>query len=184
MGTPYRPVVLDAYTDEVKDIYSLGEREAHRLGHPRIDSDHLVMGIIAQRHNLAADYLTKHGLTYARLPELSEQVAGNVAHRVCFDGHDIDDTRPSLEVLNILQLGRLLIVRENRAAADRRFATPLHLLQAILLRTTQNPQMQQLLYSPGKGGHQVRPGVKLLLANGVDIDELTSQIAAEPRSWF
>jgi ATP-dependent Clp protease ATP-binding subunit ClpA len=184
MTTPYRPAILDAYTDEVKGSYTLAEREAHRLGHPLIESDHLVLGIIAQRNNMAADALTRHGLGYSRLQALSEQAGSLVEHRNCFDGHDIDDTRPSLEVLNILQLARLLVVRENPAAADRRLGTPRHLLQAILLTRTENPQMQRLLYAQGKADRKVRPGVKLLLKNGVDVESLYKEIAAEPHSWF
>ncbi|GAC1370867.1 MAG: hypothetical protein NVSMB39_4170 [Candidatus Saccharimonadales bacterium] len=184
MNQPYRPTVLDGYTDEVKGIYNLAEREAHRLGHPLIESDHLVLGTIAQRNNLAADALAKHGLGYARLPELSDQASSLLEHRNCFDGHDIDDTRPSLEVLNILQLARLLVMRENPRAADRRLGNPLHLLHAILLSHTQNPQMQRLLYAQGKTDHKVRPGVRLLQKNGVDPEALIATITAETRSQF
>lgn len=184
MDYNFHPVPLGFFDKEVESAYDLAVLEAKTLGHPQVESDHLLLGIIRQRNNLAADLLSKAGLGFAKLPALRQQVADPAIKRVSFNGHNPADTPASGEVLDLLELGKLKKDRENPAASEKRFAHVVHLLRAMLLTETKNPQMHRLLYAQRVGSHKDRPAIRLLKISAVDIDQLRSQAEDKSRSWF
>jgi hypothetical protein len=53
------------FTEKGKKVLELAARNAKRLGHDRIGTEHLLLGLIAEQTGIAADVLEEHGVTMA-----------------------------------------------------------------------------------------------------------------------
>jgi ATP-dependent Clp protease ATP-binding subunit ClpC len=56
-------------------VLDLAQREAIQLGSERIGSEHLLLGLLAEGHGVAAHVLTEHGI---ELAELRESLVGHL----------------------------------------------------------------------------------------------------------
>ena len=70
--------MLDRYSAEARKAVALAHDEAHRLGHPYIGTEHLLLGLLAEGDNAAARSLQRAG---ASLALCREKVAEALASR-------------------------------------------------------------------------------------------------------
>lgn len=70
--------MLDRYSAEAREAVALAHDEAHRLGHPYVGTEHLLLGLLAEGDNAAARSLQRAG---ASLALCREKVAEALASR-------------------------------------------------------------------------------------------------------
>jgi ATP-dependent Clp protease ATP-binding subunit ClpA len=67
-------VVFERFSDQAGKAVELARREARRLGHGHVGTEHLLLGILAEGENSAARALTASGATLAGCRELAVEV--------------------------------------------------------------------------------------------------------------
>ncbi|MDQ6873988.1 MAG: ATP-dependent Clp protease ATP-binding subunit [Actinomycetota bacterium] len=72
VGVGADPVVAGKlpFTARAKKVLQLGVREAERLGHDYIGTEHLLLGIVSEGEGLAAQILIERGVDLGRLPAI------------------------------------------------------------------------------------------------------------------
>ncbi|WP_425549645.1 Clp protease N-terminal domain-containing protein [Actinomadura keratinilytica] len=50
------------YTPRAKGAIALSAQEARRLGHDHVGTEHILLGVLAERHGAGAQVLRRHGI--------------------------------------------------------------------------------------------------------------------------
>lgn len=164
------PMFLGFFADDVVEAYRLSRAEAFRMDHSEIESDHLLLGLVAQRNGIASEVLDSQGLFYNKLTELREEVRERRPRRVGGASLVLDDIKASLDVKQILEIAKLLARNEDLANSDIVRATTRHVLKALVMQGSDNSRIRLLLTD------HLRPGQEILFAHGIDLIDLLQRI--------
>lgn len=96
--------MFERFTDDARRVVTAAQVEARRLNHPRIGTEHLLLGMLQDPESLAARVLTglDHGGAEARLRDILNQPAGRRGHELDAEllstiGIDLDAIREKVE---------------------------------------------------------------------------------------
>lgn len=96
--------MFERFTDDARRVVTAAQVEARRLNHPRIGTEHLLLGMLQDPESLAARVLPglDHGGAEARLRDILNQPAGRRGHELDAEllstiGIDLDAIREKVE---------------------------------------------------------------------------------------
>ncbi|WP_030451856.1 Clp protease N-terminal domain-containing protein [Herbidospora cretacea] len=96
--------MFERFTDDARRVVTAAQVEARRLNHPRIGTEHLLLGMLQDPESLAARVLPglDHGGAEARLRDILNQPAGRRGHDLDAEllstiGIDLDAIREKVE---------------------------------------------------------------------------------------
>lgn len=96
--------MFERFTDDARRVVTAAQVEARRLNHPRIGTEHLLLGMLQDPESPAARVLTglDHGGAEARLRDILNQPAGRRGHELDAEllstiGIDLDAIREKVE---------------------------------------------------------------------------------------
>lgn len=90
--------MFERLTDRARRVIVLAQEEAKMLGHRYIGTEHLVLGILAEGENLAAQVLNRSGVTHA---SARDDVAGMIGRGTVWERSDLVFTS---RLKNVLEL--------------------------------------------------------------------------------
>ncbi|MDA8369688.1 MAG: hypothetical protein M0026_07435 [Nocardiopsaceae bacterium] len=71
--------MFNRFTDDARQIAVLAQKEARELGHQRIGTEHLLLGLLAQAEGTGASALRAHGLELGPLRDSVGRIAAPAA---------------------------------------------------------------------------------------------------------
>jgi ATP-dependent Clp protease ATP-binding subunit ClpA len=71
--------VFERFTDRARRVLVLAQEEARLLGHPMIGSEHLLLGLVAERHGVAAQVLSRAGVDLELARDEVDRLVGDIA---------------------------------------------------------------------------------------------------------
>jgi ATP-dependent Clp protease ATP-binding subunit ClpA len=69
--------VFERFTDRARRVLVLAQEEVRLLGHPMLGSEHLLLGLIAERYGVAAQVLSRAGMDLERTRDEVDRVVGH-----------------------------------------------------------------------------------------------------------
>ena len=90
--------MFERFTIEARQVVVQAQAEATALRHPRIGTEHLLLGLVCQEATPTAAVLTRHGLTRASVLESVSTLVGDLdAEALTTLGIDLDAVRERVE---------------------------------------------------------------------------------------
>jgi ATP-dependent Clp protease ATP-binding subunit ClpA len=72
--------MFERFTDRARRVLVLAQEEARLLGHPMIGSEHILLGLVDEKHGVAAKVLSQAGVDVQLAREEVDRQVGHVAH--------------------------------------------------------------------------------------------------------
>jgi ATP-dependent Clp protease ATP-binding subunit ClpA len=72
--------VFERFTDRARRVLVLAQEEARLLGHPMLGSEHILLGLVAEEHGVAAAVLAHAGVELERAREEVDRLASRIGH--------------------------------------------------------------------------------------------------------
>jgi ATP-dependent Clp protease ATP-binding subunit ClpA len=72
--------VFERFTDRARRVLVLAQEEARLLAHPMLGSEHLLLGLIAEQHGVAATVLAHAGVNLEQARDKVDRLVGHIGH--------------------------------------------------------------------------------------------------------